>query len=1191
MFKKVGLGGDLSRIVLYGVGLGSIGSTVYVAGPYLNIGGYHPLENWIVQSLVIAVLMSAFAGVSGFHLWRRRKGAKALEAGVAGEVKEDDAEELGLRMKDAMATLKESAGGKGDFLYDLPWYIIIGPPGSGKTTALVNSGLKFPLSGPGGPAAVAGVGGTRYCDWWFTEDAVMVDTAGRYTTQDSDAATDKQSWFAFLDLLKKSRPRQPINGVIVAISLHDVLSLSETELAAHAKAIRSRLLELHDRLKIDFPVYALFTKGDLVAGFNEYFGNLGENARRQVLGATFQTNDKTKNLVSVVPDEFDALIERLNREMPDRLQDEPAPSTRVSLYGFPAQMSALKRPLHAFLNSVFEPTRYHANAILRGFYFTSGTQQGTPIDQLINALVKNFGAREVTGNAYSGLGKSYFLTDLIQKVIIGEAAWVSTDPRAVRWARLLKAAAFSAIFALFAGGVAMWSTSYSRNTTLIDAASGAGKEYSVTSGDLPREDVVADRDFAKVLPLLQKLRYMPTGYNQKDAAVPLAATFGLSQWERLESSSQTTYRLALERMLRPRLLYRLEEVLDTKRNDPSYVYEALKVYMMLGGLQPVDRELVLSWQRQDLADNLYPGAGSVAEGRKAVEEHIEAMLDMETGRPPLVDISATVVEESQKTLARLSVSQRAYELMKSQARSLKVPDWVALRAGGPDMDRVFETVNGASLETVRVPGFFTYAGFQRAFLDRIPGAAEQIGKERWVLGNLADQASVADQYKTLPNDLLDLYTKEYIATWRATLVKLRVKRLTADKPRYLALTVAAAANSPFKTLFESIRDETALTKERPGFKRDAKDPAAKPAAGVSLSSPAAAATASPGAALLESDKIPGAAVEAEFRAFAAWVEASGGRRQVDEFVAQLSEIRDNLLSSANVPSQAPQANAMLQTQVQKFRALANQLPDPFKDQMMTVAGAVQTDVNNSELGQLSKALADQVSGACKQVVEGRYPFVKGGSSEIAMADFGRVFGQGGILDKFFQTSLAKYTDTSRPEWKWRVDQPLTRSLSAGLLRQFQQAQEIREAFFSGGPMPMMSVTVLPPALSGTGVTARFEISGQTVITQAGTSIAPQAMTWPAAGGRTAAIFSYDAQPSIVPGVAPTPPPPPAILERGGAWSLFRMLDAGAAVQRGDRLVATFVVGPRELQYQFSFGSRKNPYTLPALREFRCPAGI
>ena len=73
--------------------------------------------------------------------------------------------------------------------------------------------------------AVQGVGGTRYCDWWFTDEAVLIDTAGRYTTQDSDAKADRRSWLAFLDMLSQNRPRQPINGVIVAISIADVLNL------------------------------------------------------------------------------------------------------------------------------------------------------------------------------------------------------------------------------------------------------------------------------------------------------------------------------------------------------------------------------------------------------------------------------------------------------------------------------------------------------------------------------------------------------------------------------------------------------------------------------------------------------------------------------------------------------------------------------------------------------------------------------------------------------------------------------------------------------------------------------------------------------------------------------------------------------------------------------------------------------
>ena len=144
-------------------------------------------------------------------------------------------------------------------------------------------------------------------------------------------------------------------------------------------------------------------------------------------GATFQTDDKTANMIGEVPKEMDALIARLNEGLVDRLQDEPNPTARVQIFGFPSQVASLKQPIYDFLTRIFEPTRYHSNATLRGFYFTSGTQEGTPIDQLIGALARSFGAQDAGAARYSGQGKSFFLTNLLTDVIFGEAGWVSTN--------------------------------------------------------------------------------------------------------------------------------------------------------------------------------------------------------------------------------------------------------------------------------------------------------------------------------------------------------------------------------------------------------------------------------------------------------------------------------------------------------------------------------------------------------------------------------------------------------------------------------------------------------------------------------------------------------------------------------------------------------------------------------------------
>ena len=171
-------------------------------GPLVAIGDAQPFDSVIVRSIIIFLILIVVGGAIAWRIIsRRRAAAKIAEAMTETVADDSDAPVLKQKMEDALAVLKRTGKSNARALYDLPWYLIIGPPGAGKTTALVNSGLKFPLAADNAAMAVQGVGGTRYCDWWFTEEAVLIDTAGRYTTQDSDAKADRRSWLAFLDML------------------------------------------------------------------------------------------------------------------------------------------------------------------------------------------------------------------------------------------------------------------------------------------------------------------------------------------------------------------------------------------------------------------------------------------------------------------------------------------------------------------------------------------------------------------------------------------------------------------------------------------------------------------------------------------------------------------------------------------------------------------------------------------------------------------------------------------------------------------------------------------------------------------------------------------------------------------------------------------------------------------------------
>ncbi|MEW6690378.1 MAG: type VI secretion system membrane subunit TssM [Pseudomonadota bacterium] len=302
---------------------------------------------------------------------------------------------------------------------ELPWYVFIGAPGSGKTTALANSGLRFVL--PPAEGATPGIGGTRNCDWWFAEEAVLLDTAGRYTTQASSARADAAAWHGFLALVKRFRPGRPLNGAFVTVSVPDLLLWTKLERARFAGHVRMRLAEMYAALGERFPIYLLATKTDLLAGFTEFFGELDVEGRAQVWGTTFDLQLDPATLEARYAEEFAALEARLNAEMLARLHEEGDLQRRASIYRFPQQFHALGPLMGEFLAQSFTTQVEHRAPLLRGVYFTSGTQEGNPIDRVLGTLARTFSLERAAAVERGPSGRGYFISRLLREVVLAEA--------------------------------------------------------------------------------------------------------------------------------------------------------------------------------------------------------------------------------------------------------------------------------------------------------------------------------------------------------------------------------------------------------------------------------------------------------------------------------------------------------------------------------------------------------------------------------------------------------------------------------------------------------------------------------------------------------------------------------------------------------------------------------------------------
>ncbi|HVE40135.1 MAG TPA: type VI secretion system membrane subunit TssM, partial [Planctomycetota bacterium] len=340
----------------------------------------------LLAAITLIVLQKVMAVRSAMLIEQKLKAQAQEQVASARPDQRADVQAVQTQLDEAIQALKTSRLGKGA-LYKLPWYMIIGPPGSGKSTALQESGLNFPYTSQG-KKGVRGVGGTRNCDWWFTDEGILLDTAGRYTTE----IDDRDEWIGFLNLLKQARKKKPINGAMVAVSISDLLGATDEQLEAHAKNIRNRIDELTTQLEIVFPVYLLFTKCDLLQGFVEFFEDFSKNDRAQVWGCSLPYAPSAgKPYREIFEEETTKLFRNLSSQRLQSLASERPPAKKQNIYLFPLQFHAGVKKMADFVEMLFRPNPFQETSYFRGFYFTSGTQEGTPIDQVIRSMSAAFG--------------------------------------------------------------------------------------------------------------------------------------------------------------------------------------------------------------------------------------------------------------------------------------------------------------------------------------------------------------------------------------------------------------------------------------------------------------------------------------------------------------------------------------------------------------------------------------------------------------------------------------------------------------------------------------------------------------------------------------------------------------------------------------------------------------------------------
>ena len=1154
------------------VGILLVSLLIWFFGPFLAF-----LEPWLPRAIAIGVIVLLWLVINFLLDRRRKKNEDDLVAGVTATAADPNiaasAEEVAAirdKLTTALALLKKASKSRG-YLYEQPWFAIIGPPGAGKTTALLNAGLTFPLAAEMGQGPIAGVGGTRMCEWMFTDEAVLIDTAGRYATQDSNAAVDKAGWDGFLALLKRTRPRQPLNGVIVAIAMTDIAAAPANERMAHARAIRQRVKELSDQLGVRMPVYALFTKADLMAGFTEFFDDLDREKRGAVWGVTFPLNKSDGGSVSAFAAEFDLLLERLNQRLVDRLQAERSPERRVAIAGFPAQVASLRTPLVEFVQEAFGGTRLDPAPFLRGTYIASGTQEGTPIDRLTGALARGFGIdQQRAPSLRPEVGRSYFLTRLLKDVIFGEAMLVSRDPAAIKraWMMRLGAAGLACLVAVV--GVAALVQTSSVNNGAITKENKALDAYIAAVKTLPL-DPVNDAALEKVAPVLDLARALP--YGTEVPATESQWFPGLSQMGKLGTGADQIYANALNNILLPRLLWRLEGQMRDQMTNPPFLYEATRTYLMLGGDGPLDRPAIKEWMRLDWEASFPGPLGKPL--RDSLAAHLDTLLNLPMTH---VKLDGALVDDARRTFSRVSLSERVYQVIKRSPEAVALKPWIPAEAAGPSGATLFTRHSGVPL-TEGLSGFYTTNGFYTVVLPLLPKALKEVADDSWVLGKQSEFDAASPQALSLQKDVTKLYTNAYSDYWDKFMADLDLPPLNGSPGSIQMLYVLASPQSPMRDMLTGIVKQLTLTQAPPGIAGLGQ--AAAGAAQAAAGSAASRVQGLLGAAGVATEP-PGKAVEDHFAALITFV-GKGPGAPIDGVLKLLGDLQQQLSALANPVPGAPANPGGAGSASAQLRAEASRDPEPVRRwlNVMVTGGSAQMNAGAKKAaGQAFNAPGGPAS-LCQPAVSGRYPFVPGSANEIPLDDFSKLFAPGGMLDSFFNQQLRPFVNTSGTTWTLQSAGDVAAPVSPGDLAQFQRAASIRDLFFGpGGKDPSVHFDITP--LSADNTTKQVTIDlGEQSITYSHGPVRPVSIAWPGANRIIAARLVFD----------PPPTGGAAVIQTSGPWALFRLFDKGTLKQAGstDKYQLDFNVGDRHASFLIQAGSVLNPLAPGLLRDFRCPA--
>jgi type VI secretion system protein ImpL len=1074
---------------------------------------YEPFTQLSLRLLVgVSLFFGTLMGVLLYQLYFREETQKRLEEQKelkarnreAAKAAEEQVNDLKARFVEATKIIRNSSiyKGKRDVSYELPWYLMVGGEQEGKTSLLESSGLEFPLNINYERRTVTEAGSTQSFQWYFAEHAIFVDMPGRYIDQKADSV-DASVWDAFLQLFKKQRWKRPINGIVLTLSVDTLMERTEKELEQYAKGLRDRFDELSETFMSTIPIYLFVTKSDRVPGFSEYFATLSEEEREEVLGMTFDDREQIDS--SVVQPELDALIQRLNSSVLDRMHGEWDSAARAKILLFGSEFSALFEKLKMFIDMSFARTRYRAPLMLRGIYFTSVPPAQVPLE----------GAPAEGALPAAATGAGFFVHKVLREIIFPEADIIKMDTTYRKTQKGRQWGAFAASLLIVALVTAFWIRDFNDHTDRLNRLESMVKGYV-----RDRDHIEATGDFEKSLALLNRLYTAKTSddVNRSGQFWKLAFFNVEERQEKLDR----LYREALEKILLPYAGRLMEAQVAANLDDYERTWDSTKAYLMLNNEPKRNAPFLEQWMATTWS-HLYPNKLSVQSDLNA---HWQRLLGY--GFAPFA-LNEDRVEAARNRLLGFGHEALVYKQLQEKVQQSRLKSFR------------FSQVMGSNTAAFRgndylIPGLYTKEGYAKIIVKDGKKLVDDLVRSNWVVGystELSD-AELNEMYAKVQS----FYFTDYKKHWLTALNALQIPRKRSIAQISNQLTVLTSADSPIVAVLKALREHTELYTPLELQAKAAEENLATATRVASMTRASRVASAAAANVPKVRDNTSAKNLREFFRKFHRLLTDEGqpeGRLKTAMERLEQSFKETTAMNGSVTPHRdafklvIDRINGRHGPVVMKTSTLPVPVSKWFKKVLRNNWGYIVAQSKRH----INDRYEQEVFAYYKAKLAGRYPLDNTSERDIALGDFEEFFKKEGVVDRFYASYVAPFVklDPANRTYRMRNIDGTSIGFDEHFFDSIFVKEEIRKRFFTAKGDALGTTLQIKPSALGRNLATMALRYDDTYIAYEHGPIKSKKLYWPSESESVTATFQlFDLENS-----------PVASYSAEGEWALYKLL--------------------------------------------------